>query len=296
MKKWGLRWQALLFPPGPLVAALAVVSAALLFVVFRCGYQDSALAYFSYPVSAYSLVVLVAAVVRWSRRCRLLRWLAGLPPVRRYRTDLVFRSVLALGVGLAVNLLFVAYKLYGSWRYRSAWFLAVAVYYMVLVLLRLALFRGLRHSPAGETPAQRAAREWRGYRRTGWRMLFLTAAMTGMVVQMVWHGQATRYPGTVIYVSAMYTFYSVFAAVRNLLVYRRVGSPLHSAGKAVAFAGALMSVLTLQTAMIAQFGGGEAGFQRRMNALTGAAVLAACFGIAVFMILRGKKGPRQAGS
>ena len=77
--------------------------------------------------------------------------------------------------------------------------------------------------------------------------------MGGMILQMVMNNSELSYPGHVIYLTAMYTFYTMAMSVVNLVRYRRLGSPVLSAAKVLNFVSALMSVLCLQTAMIAQF-------------------------------------------
>ena len=64
-------------------------------------------------------------------------------------------------------------------------------------------------------------------------------------------------------------------------------------GRKLGLAGALMSVLTLQTAMLAQFGG-DAAMRRTMNAVTGACVCSLVFCMAVFMAVRGNILLRRA--
>ena len=49
--------------------------------------------------------------------------------------------------------------------------------------------------------------------------------------------------------------------------------------------GALMSILALQTAMLAQFGEGDAAFRQVMNLATGAAVTLLSAALAVFLIV-----------
>lgn len=63
-------------------------------------------------------------------------------------------------------------------------------------------------------------------------------------------------------------------------------TPCMPAAKMLGLAGALMSVLTLQTAMLAQFGG-DAAMRRTMNAVTGACVCSLVFCMAAFMAVRG---------
>ena len=52
---------------------------------------------------------------------------------------------------------------------------------------------------------------------------------------------------------------------------------------------ALMSLLGLQTAMIAQFSSGEGSFRVKMNAATGGIVWLAVIVTAVYMLLRSRK-------
>ena len=56
----------------------------------------------------------------------------------------------------------------------------------------------------------------------------------------------------------------------------------------------LMSLLALQTAMLAQFGGSEA-FRRAQNAMLGGFVTLATVGMAVAMIVRGRRQLRRSG-
>lgn len=70
-------------------------------------------------------------------------------------------------------------------------------------------------------------------------------------------------------------------------------TPCMPAAKMLGLAGALMSVLTLQTAMLAQFGG-DAAMRRTMNAVTGACVCSLVFCMAVFMAVRGNILLRRA--
>ena len=72
---------------------------------------------------------------------------------------------------------------------------------------------------------------------------------------------------------AMYAFYIVITAVRDLVKYRRYKSPVMSASKAIKLAAALVSMLSLETAMLAQFGE-ESGpqFRQLMTVLTGGGV------------------------
>ena len=113
--------------------------------------------------------------------------------------------------------------------------------------------------------------------------------MGGMIVLMVLTDSGYSYPGYVIYLSALYTFYTVILAAANLVKFRKLGSPILSASKVLRFVAALMSLLGLQTAMISQFSAEGAAFRRRMNAITGGGVWCSVILIAVYMLLRSRK-------
>ena len=65
------------------------------------------------------------------------------------------------------------------------------------------------------------------------------------------------------------------------------------AAKVLNFISAMMSILGLQTAMIAQFSGDTEHFRRMMNTITGSTVYAIVIAIAVYMLIHSKKPRKQ---
>ena len=65
------------------------------------------------------------------------------------------------------------------------------------------------------------------------------------------------------------------------------------AAKVLNFISAMMSILGLQTAMIAQFSGDAEHFRRMMNTITGSTVYAIVIAIAVYMLIHSKKPRKQ---
>lgn len=117
-----------------------------------------------------------------------------------------------------------------------------------------------------------AAAAYRCYRRTAWLLFLLNLPMGGMILQMVRTDAGYSYPGYVIYLSALYAFYTVVAAIINLVKFRRRGNPILSAARALNFISAMMAILGLQTAMISRFSENSEGFRLTMNSVTGGAV------------------------
>ena len=93
------------------------------------------------------------------------------------------------------------------------------------------------------------------------------------------------FPGTAV---ALYTFYTTIMAVVNLVRDRKSGSPVMAAARGVNLAAALVSMLSLETAMLAQFGGGET-FRQLMTASTGGSVCVIVVGMGVYMTVHASK-------
>lgn len=262
-------------PPWPVTLLLTAVSTGGLIWVFTGGYEESGLAYLFYALSAYTLAALclcVPPLFRWGKgkaesHALLARWLH----------DLTFRTGASLGLSLAVNSLLGGFKLaVGVWL-GSWWELTLGCYYIVLALARFLLLRDWR-------PGSDLALEQKKRRRCGLLLLILDVPLAGMAILVVANGEGRSYPGYLIYATAFYTFYYVISALVAQVRYRRYKSPVFSAAKTLSLANALVSLLSLQTAMFAAFGGEEA-FQRLMNTLTGTGVCAAIALLGIWMLL-----------
>ncbi|MGN0373648.1 MAG: hypothetical protein ACI4F3_12645 [Enterocloster sp.] len=95
------------------------------------------------------------------------------------------------------------------------------------------------------------------------------------------------YPGMMIYLMAMYAFYAVIAAAVNVMKFRKYGSPVMSAAKMINLTAALVSMFSLETAMLDQFGEArDIAFRQRMSAVTGAGMSVLILGMAVYLIIR----------
>ena len=78
----------------------------------------------------------------------------------------------------------------------------------------------------------------------------------------------------------------MYLAISNLIRFRKLGSPILSAAKVLSLVAALLSLLTLQSALIDRFGAEQVAFRLLMTRLTGSAVYATVLVIAVWMLCR----------
>ena len=276
-------------PPDWLAALIVFPSFGLLLYVFLAGYDEHWLGYTAYGLSAYALVVMLVQVPGVIRAFRngfqahpLVRRAVESELGSRYRSDALYRAELSLYSGLVINLLYAVVKLVMGVAYHSLWFIALAGYYLLLAGMRFALAHHIMRNPAGEAPVS----EWKRYRLCGAVLLMMNQALAVVVALVVYRSSAFRYPGILIYVMAMYTFYAFTIAIINMVKYRGHFSPVIAAAKAVSLVAALVSMLSLETAMIAQFGdANNETFRRTMTALTGFAVCTAVLALAVYMLV-----------
>ena len=175
--------------------------------------------------------------------------------------------------------------------YRSNWFITLALYYLILTLMRLLLLR------SSHIIGSDLAREYRQYRRVGAVLLLTNFALTGIVLLYVRQNQSFHYAGSLIFVMALYAFYAVIMAIRALVIYRRHGSPVLSAAKVTSFAAALITMLALETAMLSRFdAGGDTAFRHTMVAATGGVISIVLTVTAGYMMLHATKELKRLGA
>ena len=119
-----------------------------------------------------------------------------------------------------------------------------------------------------------------------WSLLVLNVPIGGLALLMVSGQSVSALPGHLIYLSALYTFVMMYLAISNLIRFRKLGSPILSAAKVLSLVAALLSLLTLQSALIDRFGAEQDSFRLLMTRLTGSAVYASVLIIAVWMLRR----------
>ena len=121
-----------------------------------------------------------------------------------------------------------------------------------------------------------------------WYNILRWAAIAGVVALVVYQNESFQYAGFLIYIMAMYAFYTTVMAIVNLVRYRQFQSPVMSAARTVNLVAAMVSMLSLETAMLSRFGGGE-DFRRMMTGATGWSVCAAVVGMGAFMMIHSSR-------
>ena len=203
---------------------------------------------------------------------RTLGLLLGSALAVQYKQDRIFRASVNLQLVMVLNYLYAAYNLLIGLQSGSVWLLSLGIYTLMLAIVRTDLT--LSHHRGRNLPADALPRhEARCYRRVAWSLMASGQSVSAL-------------PGHLIYLSALYTFVMMFLAISNLIRFRKLGSPILSAAKVLSLVAALLSLLTLQSALIDRFGAEQGAFRLLMTRLTGSVVYATVLVIAVWMLRR----------
>ncbi len=271
----------LLYPGAAVVIISVPAAAALLIYTFTVAGEDSPIAYVSYVFSAYALVIFCAGIVPAVRK--FWKWFRGIALVRRYLEDVPFRMNVTLYLSLCINLLYSGMNAFSGFRYHSVWFATLAAYYMFLAVMRFLLVRYAHKNGFGKNRTG----EWRRYRLCGIILVMMNATLAGVVILVMHEDGGFHYAGSLIYAMALYVFYTTIMAVVNVVRYRRYYSPVMSAAKVINLAAALVSMLSLETAMLTQFNNGNTApwFRQVMIGSTGGAACVIVVGTGLYMIV-----------
>lgn len=277
--------KAVLFPH--IAVMLLLLPAATAFLVYTMVFSDSqsSAAIASYVLAAYTLTVWCLKVPQ------IIRFFKDFKSQNRYAllwcNDTHLRVNVSLLATTLWNTAYAVFQLCLGIRHRTFWFYSLAGYYFSLAVMRFFLLQYICRHKAGEKMREELCR----YRACGTVFLFLNLALTLIIFFMIhWNRTFVHHEITAIALAA-YTFTSFVFAVINMVKYRKLGSPVYSASKAIGLAAACVSMITLESTMLTAFGEQSSDFalRRIMLAISGGAVSAVIITMAVYMIVHANK-------
>ena len=272
--------------PVPAAVPLVLGAAGLLIYSFVGDDVPDVVRYSAYGVSAYALAVFCITVTRICKSAAAS--CKKSPFYGRIQADVRLRVRLSLYGSLGFNCAFALMHAASGLLEHSIWFSALAGYYSMLAFIRGMLLRGIRRKSLRF--------QWQTYRLCGIFLAVMHLALAVIVYFIVQLGYGFHYHAIHTIAMEAYAFTAVTMAIVNAVRYRKYHQPLLSAGKAVGMAAALVSMLSLETAMLNAFGSESAeGFRRAMTLATGTGVCALVLGIGIYMIVRSTKALRKIG-
>ena len=290
MNKWKEVLWKWIFPKTFWVFLLFNAAAVLLTYVFVMQKTNEAIAYGTYLLSCYALVVVCVRIPGMVKRIKTCLYRNKY--TQRFLTDKELRTWVFAYFTLILNAVVAMFKVIVGHLYDSEWLYAMAGYHMLAsIMVFIIVYREKRNKATEEQ--HRFIHGLKSYELCGWFMILMNTAISVIVFYVVFKEQTITYPGFMIYAIAAFSFYSMTMAIINLVKYRRKDNPAFSAIKRISLAKALVSMFTLQVAMLTQFSAGTGIATRLMNFATGAVVCASIMALAVFMLLGVRKDYRE---
>ena len=282
---WKKLGKALLFPHVAVMIVLLLVAAVLLAVSMALIGTESVIAYISYVLAAYTLTVWCCKIPY------LIRFFKTVKNENRYARmwleDTRLRVNISLFGSLAWNILYGLFQMWLGIVHRTFWFGSLGVYYICLAVMRYFLVSHTRRYAPGE----RMRSELIKYRACGWIFLVMNLALSLIVFFMLYRDRTFAHHMITAIAMAAYTFTTFTTAIVSMVRYKRYNSPVFSAAKAISFAAACVSMLTLTSTMLTTFGDGtmEPLARKMILGSVGVAVILVVMGMAVGMIARGTR-------
>lgn len=278
---WKKIGKHLLFPHPAITALMTLLATTGLIYSMVQRESRDVLSIAVYTLSFYTLVLLclrVPDMIACVRRFRTEnRWYL------RYSTDVQLRLKLSLLSSFVWNAAYSVFQLALGIQHRSAWFHAMAIYYLLLAGMRYILGRHLLHHAPGEARQL----EWRKYRLCGIGLMLMNLALLVFVLCFVLHIRSVRHHEIITITMAAYTFSLLATATVNVIRYRRYDSPVCTAAKILSLVTAMVSMLSLEDAMLSTFAAeGQAAFRRILLTVSGAAIAIFILCLSIHMILQ----------
>lgn len=201
----------------------------------------------------------------------------------QFLEDYTFRTILTTMPSFIINVAYTVYNGVIGIVNQSSWFITMAVYYSLLGVLRYHAVNAGRKISRMKNQKLIRKKELAVIKTDGLLLLLLNLALSGVVLLTIAKGRAKAYSEIMAISIAAYTFYKTTMAVINMVKVRKMQSPILITIRNIGVADALVSMLTLQTTMLASFQNTSHLDVNRMNALTGMAVciLIALLGISM---------------
>ncbi len=277
--------KAILFPHIAIMLLLIPIATVLLVCSMVFIGTESPIAYVSYVLAAYTLTI-------WCFKLpRLIAYAKAFKNenkyARRWQDDARLRVNSSLYGSLAWNALYGLFQLWLGFFHHTFWFYSLGIYYICLGVMRFFLLLHTRKYAPGERMRSELVR----YRACGWVFLLMNLALTLIVFFMIYWNRTFEHHMITAIAMAAYTFTSFTFAIISVVKYKKYNSPVFSAAKAISFAAACVSMLTLTSTLLTTFSDETMGVfeQKMMLGSVGGAVSVVVVAMAVRMIVKSTK-------
>ena len=288
-------FKAIFHPHIAIVALVTVLaSSSLIYSLIRLPIWHH-ISIFSYILSIYAISLVACAIPEIILKTKLLKSSVKEKVKSKVgkRHDVNDPSQIAqLKINLALygtffyNSIYATFTLFLGLWHSSSWYLSIAAYYILLAIMRFSLLYYSRSNKAGDD----VIAELKRFRFCGALLLLMNTALMGLTFYRTIENRDFLHHGATTTALGLFTL-SLFAlSIINIVKYRKFNSPILFAAKLISFVSALVSMLSLETAVISRFEYilGER-WQRIITGISAFSVLAIIAYIGAFMVRRGNR-------
>lgn len=246
-------------------------------IIFAVLGKTEAWTYIIYALAGSTLAYSVYTIVKFAPKIKsfIIDMLRAFDFTRKFLDEYSFRAIIVATVSLFVNIAYTVFNAVLAIITSSLWFGAISMYNAILIILRSDTILSRHKSPQ------------KSFLRASILVIFLSVFLSLAVWQMVANDLSFNYPSLTIYAFAAYAFYKITTSIINLIKSRDQSLTV-KATKNIGFADALVSILSLQTALLYTFSD-ETINTGAFNAITGALVCALTLAIGVTMLISLRK-------
>lgn len=222
----------------------------LLYSMIKFG-SESIYSIISYALSFYALTVLCIKIPSIIKAIKKFK--SENKYYLKYKEDVNLRINISLYASLVLNISYSVFQLCLGLYHNSFWFYSMAVYYILLSLVRFYLVNYTKQYKPGD----KVLLEYKKYNFCGWIMLLMNTAVT-VIIFFIIHFDRTFYHHQITTIAlAAYTFLTFSLSIYNFIKYRKYNSPVYSAAKTINLICACVSMMTLTTTMLTTFGSND---------------------------------------
>ncbi len=271
-----------------LVVATALVVCPLIILSLTLDYGDTMYAVVACTLCAllliYTVAVVVNGIVKFRRKVRKV---AGRYEfTRNLFESYEFRTVAFATYTFLCNVGYTVFLILMALLYHSVWYGTIGIYYLLLCVVRGGvLLQNRKDEKRYKEDFHKLQTAKVGtYRYCGVMMLVLALSLALSVVELVVDSSGFRHPVWLIYVFGGVAVYKVILAVVHLVHSTKRDDLVIRSVRYINMAVTLMSVLCLQTSIVAAFPI-EGNTVAWLNGSTGALVCLVTLGLGLYMLL-----------
>ena len=184
------------------------------------------------------------------------------------------------------NSIYATFTLFLGLWHSSSWYLSIAAYYILLAIMRFSLLYYSRSNKAGEDLAS----ELKRFKLCGALLLLMNTALSALTFYQTIENREFAHHGATAPALALFTVSLFTLSIINIIKYRKFNSPVLFAAKLISFVSALVSMLSLESAIIGKLGIYLSNkLQRIITGISAFSVLSIIGYIGIFMVIKGSR-------